>query len=331
VNIYSAFYRNWKLEERSALEVFLTHALTDLLNRITDANSALVGDFVFDVMLAGRTTGSAAELSLKKLRKRLLRTEKLRWEPQPGIVLANGFKRRADIGLYSGANPLLIVEGKVSAKLSVGQLEAYGTSLASNYPSESNPGAALIFLTHTTAQPNNFLEEGVSDYGVPLRAVSSWMEVHNSLAMSRFKPKDPFLNRLIEEFRDFMSEHKLNGMTLKDTTFLRKLLVQGVGGKIEPLFKMIRNHVEPRMKKGHNFGDLAPWDYTEGYAVWDFCYRKEPKELLKWYIAWGIMVGGDFFGVRLPADLCGFVVAHRDPDGIKIPIQRLTKKNQRRF
>lgn len=325
MNIYEAFYRNWT-KEHEALEVFLTHALTDLLNRITHSDPILVREFVLTVLLSARTPGKAAAASLKTLQQRLRRgADNLRWESQPSVALPDGSKKRADVSLYSGSDPhpLLIVEAKVSAKLGNVQLENYGKSLAHDYRGDQSPGSALIFLTHTTAQPDNFLKEHVSDYGVPLRAVSSWMEVHNWLSQSRLQRKDPFLVRLIEEFCGFMSEQNLNGITLADAKFLRELLRQGVGAKIEPLFKMIRNHVEPRMKN-YDFRRLNPWDSTEGSAVWDWCYRKPPK--LLWYVSWGLMVGGDFFGVPLPNKLLGFVAVEREEGGTKIPIHKLEKK-----
>src|SRR5271163_510050 len=114
MSIYSTFYRDRKTEGREALEVFLTHALTDLLNRISRSNPASVEGFVSEVLLDGRTHGKAAEISLQRLQKRL-QVGDLDWESQPKVALDEGIKR-ADISLSvrgDPLHPLLVVEAKV--------------------------------------------------------------------------------------------------------------------------------------------------------------------------------------------------------------------------
>jgi len=158
------------------------------------------------------------------------------------------------------------------------------------------------------------------------------MEIHNFLWHATEK-ESAFELQLAREFCEFMAEHKLNGMTSKDTQVLTRLLSKdagGVGAKIDPLFEAVRKSLEPQIaKEGYFFNERAvnPWGYTEGYAVWDWCYQKRMYKINRWYIAWGLMMGGDFFGVgeHVPSELLAFVVAHRDPNGMLIPLSKLNK------
>ncbi len=148
MNLFSSFYRDRGTEEHSTLEPFLTHSLTNLLNRLTELSPDLIKRFVLDVLLAARTGGGKPEASLRKLRKRL--TTDFQWRSQHSVPLEEG-SMRPDICLYSNGTPLVALEAKVSAPLRQGQLEDYGKWLAREHR-EANPGAALVFLTLLSRQ-----------------------------------------------------------------------------------------------------------------------------------------------------------------------------------
>lgn len=323
MNLFSTFYRNWRSGDRSALEPFLTHGLTYLLNRL---GGDLTTRFVLDVMLNAHTRGDAAGASLQKLDKRLGQNGALRWESQPSIHLPEGVKR-PDILLRSDREPLIVLEGKLSSPLSDRQLEFYGKWLSRQHRRQTSPGAALVFLTHATSPPVDYLtDRNQRKYGVPLRSVSSWMEVHNFLK-TRIPSRGRVLAHLTLEFADFMAQQKLNGITEDDTVAIRTLLKQGAGLKIEPLVEAIRARIEPRSRGRYEWKKIDLWSHTGGHAVWDWCYYKPRR--LDWYVAWGLMFGGELFEIKLPHKLWAFTAVQREQNGAPIPIRRLSTQYKR--
>jgi hypothetical protein len=321
----STFYKHWNRNDRSALEPFLTRGLTDLLSQLTNSDPHLARRFVIDVLLApaGRTSGKSPDICLKRLSQRLQLSDDLRWTAEETAALKK-VKIRPDIFLQQHGAPAVVVENKVSANFTDGQLEKYGELLASKYHGEKNPGAALVLLTHATSPPVDFLDSAATNrYGIPLRSICTWMEVYEWLG--RQSPTDPVTRYLMQEFCIFLEERNLNGITKSDTAVLATILSHGVVPKIEPFFDMVRKKVQPGLTRlRYRFEPKVDvWDSTEGYAIWDWCYFR-PKNP-DWYIGWGLTVGGDFFGATLEKSLMAFVHVGPGAEGAtRLPLDVLT-------
>ncbi len=276
-----------------------------------------------DVLLspAARTSGKSPDICFGRLSKRLQLSNDLTWAAEETATIEK-IKKRPDIFLRQHDSPAVVVENKVSAGFTDGQLEYYGKWLANQNPAR-NPGAALVLLTHATSPPEDFLDPvAKSPYKIPLRSVCTWMEVYEWLG--RQSPTDPVTRHLMQEFCIFLEERNLNGITKGDTAVLATILSHGVVPKIEPLFDMVRNKVQPRLQRlGYRFEPkIDVWDSTGGYAIWDWCYFR-PKNP-DWYIGWGLTVGGDFFGATLEKSLMAFVHVGPGAEGApKLPVDVL--------
>jgi hypothetical protein len=285
MSLYGDLFRYQERADRKPLENFLSESLKDLLGRLSRDEAAEV---IFGLFLneRRRTNDDAACRSLSSLRSRLASTGSLAWETQCGIDF-EGRTRMPDISAFGYGGRLLAIEVKVGQPLADQQLEHYGGGLADDNRSDPDLGCALVFLSHATAIPADFLNSGaISKYHTPLRGACSWGDVYQWLSNleTRTNPSI-FTTGLIREFTAFLRENHMDTINEVDLDALTKFLSCGMQRKLAPLLKRTREVIAPLVAQEYYYdrGDVDPFAYGNGRKVWDWCYSNKQR---KWYIAW---------------------------------------------
>jgi len=330
MSLYGNLFRYREGRERKPLENFLSEALKDLLNRLPK-NEATA--FTLDVLLneRRRTKDAAATRSLNSLKVRLASSSSLHWDTQCPIRFA-GQTKIPDISAFGSGCRLLAIEVKVGQQLADQQLEHYGGGLAGDNRVDPDLGCALVFLSHATGVPSDFLSSEAaagSQYHVPLRGACSWTDVYEWLsdAHARANP-GTFTAGLIGEFAEFLKENHMDAMNEADLDALREVLSCGTQGKLLPLLKRTREVIAPLVARGyyHGRGDIYDaFAESNGTKVWDWCYSD--KQRGQWYIAWGLGLGGKdtHLGIDFPEgdSLLAFLVVTSEKRTNGLPVFRL--------
>jgi len=327
MSLYGNLFRYRERIDRKPLENFLSEGIRDLLDRLSRQQAT---ELIFGLFLneRRRTTDIAASRSLGSLRNRLASSASIHWETQCAIGF-DGRTRMPDLSAFGSAGRILAIEVKVDQPLADQQLEHYGGGLVEENRFDPDLGCALIFLTHTTTIPNDFLRpSGTSKYHAPLRGACSWTDVYEWFRNQADSNPSTFAGGLIREFTEFLKENHMDSMNKTDLDALTNFLSCGTQSKIAPLLRRTRDVIAPTVSQRYYYGrnDIDPFAYTSGDKVWDWCYRNEKRE--KWYIAWGLRLGGQDtrLAISFPGGdkaLFGFVLVTSEKRNDALPILSL--------
>ena len=206
-----------------AVEDQRTEALADLLERVlaTDRMSEAqwFGHFVTDVLLAGTTNERAMAAFLSSFGAT---REPLSVATQYQIDQID-YSARPDMVVFRGSDPLFVIEVKIHAPVSDGQLERYGLWLAARAEGRYTP--ALVLLTQRARAPAGFVDAEIGGFGVQLRSVASWQAVaewFTKLALEENGVEEP-LKSLAREFSVHLEEEE-DVPTLDDVAIARLYL-----------------------------------------------------------------------------------------------------------
>jgi hypothetical protein len=275
---YSRLFRYSATPALSPLENFLTEAAAYLLNRLpAEAN----GRFVKDVLLA-ESIGSS---EMKDDLVRAIVTAKAREWTTQRTILSDGRHQFLDFALSLNGRPFIVIESKVGSGASREQLIVYDRWLA-----EQNPSGALVFLTHTTEPPIEFM--GPELYKINLRSVCRWYDVYRWLKMIVDNPAtiDPVASFLSDQLRVFLREKEMAFDDPGALDIAAALIYYSIAdGKLRNSFTQFRNLVQKTLPKAGGFSDLEFKAADEGRKLWGFCYPDREGVSKSWYIAWGIL------------------------------------------
>ena len=304
-NLYRKLFRS-RSAQRDRLEDFLTEALADLLNRLSEEQRV---NFCTECFLLQLSESERNEW--KNFAAASSRTELRTQEP----ITALGAEKRPDLVLYGqkgdetknarkgrsgprakSLEPLMLIEAKISAPFGVSQLLSYDGWLSEC----GAPCAALVTLTHTTNPPPDFTI-GSATYRTKLRSSVRWSSVHTRIRAMLDDSTDrlnPTVASLAHELIDFMEEEGIAfpEPTLQDVAAARIYLASGAHERLAAFMKGVRVEVQqglPEAKKKKWLGS-SPSVFsqleTEAGALEDWF------ELHKGvYVHWGIYVGAGYW------------------------------------
>jgi hypothetical protein len=326
MSLYTNLRKYLEGPNRDPKEPYLTNAVVDFLNRIPFRDSKA---FVHEVLLAPSaiTNDSTAAASLRKLRRGLQSASGIIWRREDPVSYLDK-SRPADVTarITGTAKPFLVIEAKIGAK-HVDQLNYFGTTLAALHDHVAAPPAALIFLTHSTLPPEDFLNSGKEGaYGVPLRSVRNWIDFHEFLGRSW---RDDFIRGLARELRSFLEELGMDTFNDNDFKVMDALFRGATQPKIAPFFEEARSALKPLLGNWQ-FGKSRahdPFASSEGRGVWDWCYHgKWPGKPKGWYIAWGLCIPRKFYETdTLPEELVAFVDFSSDMPEFPISVDAIRR------
>ena len=206
------------------------------MDRMSEAH--WFGHFVADVLLAGATNEQAKAAFLSSIGAS---GESLSVATQYQI----DYSARPDMVVFEGSDPLCVIEVKIHAPVSNGQLERYGLWLAARAEGRYTP--ALVLLTQGARAPARFIGEEIGSFGVQLRSVASWQVVAEwfaKLALDENCVEEP-LKSLAREFSAHLEEEE-DVPTLDDVAIARLYL--------EHSHERLKNSVA-RLADGFDFPD----------------------------------------------------------------------------
>jgi PD-(D/E)XK nuclease superfamily len=319
MSLYERLFYYRERENRAPREPFLTEAFGDILDRLNGSDPSWSAKFIVDVLLekTRRTADPSANESFKQLCNRVESANRIEWSTQRSIEVGEGkSKRRPDISVDVDGGLTVVIEAKINAPLT-DQLEDYGQGLLNEQAkSQRPPACALVFLTHTTQSPEDFLDrKELEKYHVPLRAVCAWADVHEFL--KKKNTKNPFVDGLKKQFVDFLEEQGMDSIGPKDLSAINSLLKTRAQPKLIRFFEELRRTMKPSIEKLHysfkRDRRIDPFDGTDGCFAWDFVYHQSSPGGL-WYIAWGLIAGGEneLKEVTASGDLYGFIEVGSD-------------------
>ena len=197
-----------------------TEALADLLERILahdrETGSSRWFAYFVDQVLLTHATGVPEREGI------------VRWLNEPSAALSVETQYPIDDGtvpdmvIFDGNDPICVVEVKIDAPISEGQLEGYGRWLAEEAGGRYKP--ALVLLTAGIPAPSGFTDPAYKAFGVGLRGVASWNTVAEWFAeFGRMGDgvNEP-LKSLAKEFGEFLKEDAMP--TLDDVAIARQYL-----------------------------------------------------------------------------------------------------------
>jgi len=207
--------------------------------------------------------------------------------------------------------PLIVVENKVGATVTVKQLSDYGQWLGCQVAGNDWPGA-LVFLTHFTAPPDSFAAGDTRTYGVPWQHVCRWRDVWQWLNVNASsQPATPW-QAFAKELADFLGEKEMTSetMTQRDLAALEMYLPSAT--RVNTLFNRIwREAVRPSWTNGlgsHDGGNVERstiWFFSDQAMIQDWGYLRPPADAPPgcgyWCLAWGITFPGQSIGSSVDA------------------------------
>lgn len=297
---YSALFKYRPRPDRIPLEDFLTCALTDVLNRLTqDAQHALVKNLLLDENARSKWS----ELG----DRRCLTWSAHRSLPDPSDQPNAGY---CDILLKDQEGPLLIIENKIAAgfthsrhasasnddTLEGHQLVRYGKWLAAQCEGRRWPGA-LVLLSHFTSPPDDF-SSGPSHratYGVSFTHTCRWSQIVSWLRQFRedsTSSESQLAKFLAEELAYFLEEMNMNAeaLTQGDLKSAESFVCSGSVEKIVGSFETIRSRLQSDLKEligtERSLNSSRNLFSIEGLIL-DWVDFKE-EDLKGWRTEWGL-------------------------------------------
>jgi hypothetical protein len=249
---------------REPLEDFLTSALTDILNRLTQQE---MRDVVKNLFLDGNARSAWKTLCDQHKPNTSEQEWRLKWTAQESISRRD----RCDIILKDEQGPLLIIEAKIGSGYSRAgnsvsssnedrrhlktdhQLARYGKRLAQNCKTREWPGA-LVLLTHLTEPPEDFISRAEDKYHVRFTSVCRWSHVvlwlkklSRKISDSTSKPAHFLASELAEFLED--KHMKSETVTLENLVAAENFVTNGHAAKIAESFSEIRAKLKPALKQ----------------------------------------------------------------------------------
>ena len=343
MSLYASLFRYRSRASRSPLEDFLTEALVALLNKMPRST---VLDLVSDAFLNGNKECSS------KLRDLAANEQNMEWSTQKSID-----RGRLDILLKIDGIPTLIVENKVSARITPGssqsesesevggdgsrnakqkkenQLMWYGRWLKNQRKGHSWSGA-LIFLTLNTSPPIDF-GDGNKEYGVSSQHTCRWPTVWRWIRKVTPSSEQCGQHSIVEPWRvyadelaDFLEEYNMASDDLSLNDIIAAQNYMNGRARLHQFFRLIKESIAAQMKSNKLFtGRITELKYDDsGGAIWGWTYIKtplSPKDDV-WYISWGIRFPDSSgwpndYQPRLPERPHAFVGLMSDNEEIPIP------------
>lgn len=206
-------YRSREKQER--LEDFLTESIAAILRSLPAAcgASALAG-------LTGQNEAMIAEI-----------WPRLNIETQRPIAREDEGWQKPDLIISIGAEPWLLFENKVAHSIDVGrskkgdietQLHRYARWLRANPLTAQGLEQSLIFITHHTEVPADFLQSNETHpaYGELIRRTSSWGHFGRILdRTTRTLSPELHARVLVSAYREFLKEHRMEHDYPEDRDF----------------------------------------------------------------------------------------------------------------
>ena len=290
-SLYGRLFTYRANDKQTPLENYLTEALCDLLNRLGDDDPSKQHAFLKNLKLFEADD-----------------SESLYFDTQVPITIPTEEDNRiADFVGYINNVPVLVLEVKIGAEFTEGQLPAYGAWLAK----KGRKDAVLALLTYKTAAPEDF-KNGVG-YAVKTHVIH-WRDVRQELRALQGSVSSVYFT-LAKEFVDFLDEQEITMEAPKkeDLNKLGEYLKSGAATKWQNFMKRIRARLKMEMPKhvkfklswesdaqlqpGGSFRDEA--DALIGWVNSPDRYNEKGSEIL--YISWGL-----YFAPEGKADPYGF-------------------------
>ena len=296
-SLYGRLFTYREKAKQAPLENYLTEALCDLLNRDPEKQRELL-----------------KELRLFEWED----TASLHFETQVPVKIKNE-ARQLDLVGYIGDIPVLVIEVKINAEFTAGQLPAYGTWLAAEAREGGREDAVLALLTYKTSTPEDF--KNGDGYAVKTRVVH-WRDVRRELKALQSSGSSTYL-ALAEEFANFLDEQGVTMEAPKKEDFdkLSEYVQSGTAVRWQNFMNDIRERLKKAVPKhlklsweadtqlqaGGAFVSTA--DALTGWVNISDRYSKKGSEIL--YISWGF-----YFAPKGNADPFGFHEFFQIPRGV---------------
>ena len=302
-SLYGRLFAYRERPARRPLEDFLTEALCDILNRLSQHQMREMVEFVSTFLLP--TDAREA------WREQVYDYRGLAWITQVPI----GASGRVDLLLRNDVQPLIIIENKITDPHTQ-RLRDYGLWLKEKCEGHKWPGA-IVFLTHLTAPPEGFGDRDPA-YGVRWQQICRWPAVCKWLATAAQEDSPDGRHSVQRILRDelaiFLKEKSMTSetMTLHDLSAAE--IYVSSAARVNQLFKRIwEEAVKPDwgpMAYKHDAAQVersvSSYD-SEGAVLWDWIYLRPPHSAYDgdvWFLAWGIgfpAVGGDWWKDAAPS------------------------------
>ena len=299
---------------REPLEEFLTCALTDILNRLTQEEMRAV---VRELLLDEKARASWETFVDQRT---------LRWISEKRLLNSVSTDGRCDILLEDDEGPLLIIEAKIAAPISRSrgsvtqdngsnsrkadnQLAHYGNWLADRCRERKARKwrGALVLLTHFTVPPEDFVSGATETYGVPFRKICRWSQVFlwlNQLRERAFDIRSQQGHFLANELAEFLKERGMNAekITNRSLEVAGQLVCDAHAENIKNFFCAIQIELEETLKKVPGVKQLRKnIEYSEKGVIRSWVKTKTQNRL-EWTIEWGLCWPHSGWGEELSED-----------------------------
>jgi len=325
-SIYGELFLYQPTPTHTPTENFLTQALADLLNRLQRNSADAHLCFVREVLIGEEHSGNEAMLAeiLEKIRG-----NHPIWNTQKSAYVNNEI-RFLDLVLECGGVPLMVVENKLAADYTEGQLPAYRMWI----DEKSGACGALVLLTRWTSPPENFLSGTDGVYGGVLKSVCQWNTVYKWLKKNYSKTKESQKTEVSHEFRflanqfsDFLEEE----LNVNNTLNMSDLALIQLSRKPLNIVRSLINDIKLPQEIQTSFGRVKE-DYQWPGKPLMLCWAPWTKSNIdkQWYASWGLVIdSGEIWGIAFEFKQPTVVVRLcADNKERSIPIDKL-KNDQR--
>lgn len=311
---------------REPLEEFLTCALTDILNRLTQEEMrAVVRELLLDEKARASWEKFADQCTLHWISEK----------PLPNSVSTDG---RCDILLEDDEGPLLIIEAKIAAPVgrsrgsvpqdngtdsrkADNQLARYGNWLADRCKERKTRKwrGALVLLTHFTVPPEDFVSGATETYGVPFRKICRWSQVFLWITQLRERAFDIQSQQghfLANELAEFMKERGMNAekITNRSLEVAGQLVCDAHAENIANFFSAIQNGLKDALKEIPGVKQLRKnLEYSETGVIRSRVKSKTQNRLeltIEWGLCWPHSGWGEELsedGISIPNEVFWYV------------------------
>lgn len=292
-SIYGELFSYQPTPTHTPTENFLTQALADLLNRLHSESVDAHLSFIREVLIGEEHSGDETAITLI--------LEKVRgnhpvWVTQKSAYVNNEI-RYLDLVLECGGVPLMVIENKLAADFTEGQLEAYEAWLSE----KCDACGVLVLLTRWTLPPENFVSKGHGHHGSTLKSVCQWGSLYKWLQMLLSRPNQDqetdasngFLF-LADEFSKFLEEELNVNNTLNMTDFALIQLSRKPLNIVRSLIGDVALPVELQSCFGR-IKEENQWPGKPLFLSWAYWTNSNTEK--QWYVSWGLTIeSGEIWG-----------------------------------
>lgn len=292
-SIYGELFSYQPTPTHTPTENFLTQALADLLNRLHRESVDVHLKFIREVLIGEEHSGD--EIAITRILEKV-RVNHPVWVTQKSVYVNNEI-RYLDLVLECDGVPLMVIENKLAADFTDGQLQAYGAWI----DEKSGACGALVLLTRWTLPPDNFLDAGNGLYGAPLRSVCQWSSLCKWLKTLLSRTKETQETKasngfrfLAEEFSKFLEEELNVNNTLNMTDFA---LIQ-LSRKPLNIVRSLIGDVTLPVDLQSSFGRIKEENQWPGKPLFlSWAYWTNSNAEKQWYVSWGLTIeSGEIWG-----------------------------------